>query len=94
NPNMITVKADDKRRVVLPDIKPGQIFAFTPNPDGTITLSPVKAVKRKAGILDGLKPLTKEECAQCWGPEAGDAENDRIAAAMSKASFSTPEELE
>jgi hypothetical protein len=41
NPHMVTVKADDRRRVQLPDAKPGQVFAYELTPSGTITLSRV-----------------------------------------------------
>jgi hypothetical protein len=88
---MITAKADDRKRVVVPQAKPGQIFTIQGNPDGTITLSPLKAKARKPSILDGLKPLTEEEAAQCWGPNA-DPEWDRIAEAMSKVPVPSPEE--
>lgn len=40
---MVTVKADNRRRLQLPDIKPGQIFAVQDNGDNTITLTKVKA---------------------------------------------------
>jgi hypothetical protein len=40
---MVTLKADNRRRVQLPDAKPGQVFAYTPNGDGTATLTLVRA---------------------------------------------------
>jgi hypothetical protein len=91
---MVTVKADNRRRVQLPDAKSGQVFVYVANADGTLLLSPVKAVERKPGILDGLKPLTKEECERCWGPQTDGSENDLIAAAMSKVPPPRPEDLE
>lgn len=42
--------------------------------------------------LDGLKPLTKEECRQAWGPQTDGDERDQIAAAMSKLPVPLPEE--
>jgi hypothetical protein len=42
--------------------------------------------------LDGLKPLTKEECRAAWGPDTDGDENDRIAAAMAKLPVPPPEE--
>jgi hypothetical protein len=43
---METVKADNKQRVRIPDIKPGQVFALEINPSGTvITLHQVKKVE-------------------------------------------------
>jgi hypothetical protein len=43
-----------------------------------------EALAAKPSILDGLKPLTKAECDQCWGSKTDGDENDRIAAAMSR----------
>lgn len=50
---MVTVKADNRRRVQLPDAKPGQVFAYSSDGDGRISLvevqpkaeSPVKRAK-------------------------------------------------
>jgi len=39
---MITVKADERRRVSLPGAKPRQVFSYTENRNGTITLTPVE----------------------------------------------------
>ena len=39
---MMTIKADDRRRVQIPGIKPGQVFAYADNGDGSITLAPVR----------------------------------------------------
>lgn len=43
-----------------------------------------EALAVKPGVLDGLKPFTKEECEACWGPQTDGGESDRIAAAMSR----------
>jgi hypothetical protein len=40
---MHTVTADNKQRVRLPDIKPGDVLAYENNGDGSVTLRPVKA---------------------------------------------------
>jgi bifunctional DNA-binding transcriptional regulator/antitoxin component of YhaV-PrlF toxin-antitoxin module len=53
---MITAKVDNRRRVTVP-VEPGQVLEVVENPDGTITLAPIKAHERKAGILDGITPL-------------------------------------
>ena len=45
---MVTVKADNRRRVQLPDVKPGQIFALQDNGDGSLTLTKVKAERQEA----------------------------------------------
>jgi hypothetical protein len=38
---MKTLTVDDRQRVRLPEVKPGQVFAYEPNADGTIKLVPV-----------------------------------------------------
>jgi hypothetical protein len=45
-PTMKTLTVDDKLRIRLPHAKPRQVFAYTPNQDGTITLIPVKASRK------------------------------------------------
>ena len=44
---MITTKADDRKRVVVPHVKPGHVYAVQDNPDGSITLTEVKPVKKR-----------------------------------------------
>ena len=41
-PQMSTVTADDRKRVRIPDAKPGQVFAYENNADGSVTLTPIK----------------------------------------------------
>jgi len=41
-PRMSTVTADDRKRVRIPDAKPGQVFAYENNADGSVTLTPIK----------------------------------------------------
>ena len=82
--HMVTVKADDRRRIQIPNIKPGQIFALENNGDGTIMLTYIKPTVRKRSILDGLKPFTKEECERCWGPGSEDSEMDALYAHLAK----------
>jgi hypothetical protein len=61
-PRMKTLTVDDRQRVRLPKVKPGQVFAYEPNSDGTIKLVPVvpktgprrivaKLVKRGDGLF-------------------------------------------
>ena len=38
---MKTLTVDDRQRIRLPQVKPGQVFAYEPNSDGTIRLVPV-----------------------------------------------------
>ena len=38
---MKTLTVDDRQRVRLPQGKPGQVFAYEPDPDGTIKLVPM-----------------------------------------------------
>jgi len=40
---MKTLTVDDRQRIRLPKAKPGQVFAYEPNSDGTIKLVPVVA---------------------------------------------------
>jgi hypothetical protein len=40
-PHMKTLTVDDRQRVRLPQVKPGQVFAHEPDPDGSIKLVPV-----------------------------------------------------
>lgn len=40
---MKTLTVDDHQRVKLPKTKPGQVFAYEPDSDGTIKLVPVVA---------------------------------------------------
>ncbi len=39
---MITTKADTRKRVVVPQAKPGQVYAVRTNEDGSFTLTEVK----------------------------------------------------
>jgi hypothetical protein len=42
---MITTKADDEKRVMVPQARPGQVYAVQENADGSLTLSPVISEK-------------------------------------------------
>ena len=44
---MKTLTADGYKRVRIPDAKPHQVFAYTNNGDGTITLAEVKSRKQR-----------------------------------------------
>jgi hypothetical protein len=60
-----TVTVDDRKRVRVPNAKPGQVFAFEPKEDGTVVLVPVKADQKEAfprGSL--LKYFTPEKNAE------------------------------
>jgi len=59
---MKTLTVDDRQRVRLPQVKPGQVFAYEPDSDGSIKLVPVmlkpgpkrvvaKMVKRDGGLF-------------------------------------------
>ncbi len=39
---MITTKADHRKRVVLPQAKPGQVYSVQANADGSVTLTEVQ----------------------------------------------------
>jgi hypothetical protein len=47
-PNVKTLTADNAKRVRIPNAKPRQVFAYTNNGDGSITLTPVKTERRPA----------------------------------------------
>ncbi|PWU09790.1 MAG: hypothetical protein C5B50_26705 [Verrucomicrobia bacterium] len=59
---MQTLKADNRQRVRLPHSKPGQVFAYEPNEDGSITLTPVVKAASKERFPPGslLKYFTPE----------------------------------
>jgi hypothetical protein len=71
-PHVKIVHADERKRVPIPDAKPGQAFAYESNGKGQITLLEVHAkAKEPAGsIHDGLKPLTAAEAKAAYGPNA------------------------
>ena len=46
-PQVKTIKADERGRVVLPGIKGGQVFAFDNAGNGVLTLTEVKPVEPK-----------------------------------------------
>ena len=58
---MVTVKADDRRRVQLPGIKAGQVFAIEDMGDGRFTLTKVKADVKEAFPRGSLKYLCTPE---------------------------------
>ena len=42
-----TLTVDDQKRVRIPDARPRQVFAYTTDPHGTVTLVPVKAARKE-----------------------------------------------
>ena len=40
---MTTLTADERKRVRIPDAKPGQVFEYHHNGDGSVTLTPLQA---------------------------------------------------
>ncbi len=74
-PSLKTLTVDRCQRIHLPDAKPGQVFAYEPNLDGTIKLVPVvpkpgpkrvvaKLVRRGGGMF------FKVPAGYMIGPEA------------------------
>jgi hypothetical protein len=57
-----TLIVDQKKRVRLPEAKPGQVFSLEPQGDGSLVLIPLKKPKRKEMFPPGslLKYMTKE----------------------------------
>jgi hypothetical protein len=43
---MIVAKADNRKRLVVPPARPGQVYDVQENADGSITLSPLKVERR------------------------------------------------
>lgn len=75
---MKTLTVDDQKRIRIPNAKPRQIFAYTANPDGIITLVPVKSERKemfpRGSLLKYFTPKKDKEeaillsgCVQ--GPE-------------------------
>jgi hypothetical protein len=46
-PIVITLKADSRKRVTIPDAKPGQVLAYENNGDGSFVLTTVKVQKNQ-----------------------------------------------
>ena len=42
---VITTRADDQKRVLVPQAKPGQVYAVEENADGGFTLTAIKSVE-------------------------------------------------
>jgi hypothetical protein len=42
---VITTKADDQKRVLVPQAKPGQVYAVEENADGVFTLTAIKSAE-------------------------------------------------
>ncbi len=72
-PTVHTITADKAKRVRIPDAKPGQVFAFTNNGDGSFTLTPVEPTVKE--------PFPKGSLAYLCTPER-DAEITEIAKAF------------
>jgi hypothetical protein len=56
-----TLTADDHKRIRIPDAKPRQVYAYSADSDGTVTLKPIKAQAKEMfppGSL--LKYMTPE----------------------------------
>ncbi|MGO9202185.1 MAG: hypothetical protein ACLQM8_16790 [Limisphaerales bacterium] len=62
---MKTLTVDDSKRIRIPDAEPRQVFGYTHNGDGSITLVPIKA-GRKTMFPRGslLKYMTPERDAE------------------------------
>lgn len=59
---MVTVKSDERRRVVLPGIEPGQVFACE-TVGGSIKLTPVKPVEDDVPLVKMVRdPKTGLMC--------------------------------
>jgi hypothetical protein len=54
-PRMITVKADNRSRIKLPDAKPGQVFVLENNADASITITLVRKAEPEKGKVTFIK---------------------------------------
>lgn len=59
-PIMVTTKADSRRRVVVPQVKPGQVYAVQDDPDGSIRLTLLKVPEPAEGQRPCKARLIKE----------------------------------
>jgi len=73
---MSTVTADDRKRVRIPDAKPGQVFSYENNADGSVTLTPIKIEEKhrfpRGSLKKYITPESNREmlqilkgCVQC-----------------------------
>jgi len=58
---MKTLTVDDSKRIRIPDAKPRQVFAYSNNGDGTITLTAVKADAKEPFPPGSLKRYVTPE---------------------------------
>src|SRR5258708_36053420 len=58
---MSTVTADDRKRVRIPDAKPGQVFSYENNADGSVTLTPIKIEEKHRFPRGSLKKYITPE---------------------------------
>ena len=67
---MTTITVDERKRVRLPDAKPGQVFAYANNGDGSLTLTPVRAEGKErfphGSLLKYFTPEKDKEEAQIF----------------------------
>jgi len=59
---METLKADDRRRVQLPDAKPGQVFEYRVSGNGAVKLTPVKPVDDDVPLVKLVRGQDGELC--------------------------------
>ena len=57
---METVKADSRKRIRIPDIKPGQVFAVDKQGEGSYTLTIVKAERKEPFPKGSLRKFVDE----------------------------------
>ncbi len=70
---MTTLKADNRKRIRIPDAIPGQVFAYEREADGRITLTRVVKAERKERFPKGslLKYFTPERNKEELAIQAG-----------------------
>ena len=67
---MTIITVDDRKRVRIPDAKPGQVFAYANNGDGSFTLTQVQAEAKerfpRGSLLKYFTPEKDKEEAQIF----------------------------
>jgi hypothetical protein len=76
-PRVITTNADDRKRVVVPQAKPGQVYDAQANGDGSMTLTPLKPARRAPRFLK-LEKRGKYTVGVLDGPIDPDALNSPL----------------
>jgi hypothetical protein len=81
-PHVKTLTVDDRQRIRLPEAKAGQVFAYEPNPDGTIKLVPVAPKPEPKRLV--AKLVKKDGCLVFEIPSGYTLDPDAIGRAVAE----------